>query len=267
MSATPPGYIHGTAASEQARLRDLNRHTNTGFIQVLDVPAGGRVLEIGSGLGMLAAAVADAAPGASVVGVEIAPAQIAAAVRHAAVRYVRADALALPCADETFDLVYARFVLEHVPDPARLLQEARRVLRRGGRMAVMENDISLVRFDPPCPVFARVWDAFARLQIDLGGDPFVGRRLYRLLRDAGFEGVVLSVQPEVHWHGSAGWTWWVENIIGNVESAREALATRGYAAAAEIDAAVAELRALTGRPDGSATFVWNRAVCYRDGRS
>ncbi len=99
----------------------------------------------------------------------------------------------------------------------------RRVLRPGGRVAVMENDVTLVRFDPPCPVFESIWTAFASVQQRLGGDALIGRRLYRLLHQAGFRDIELSVQPEVHWHGSPGWIPWVTNIIGNVESARAAL--------------------------------------------
>jgi hypothetical protein len=65
------------------------------------------------------------------------------------------------------------------------------------------------------------------------------------------------VQPEIHWHGSPAWASWVTNIIGNVESARDALVDRGLCAKADIDAAVAELGALIPRPDASAVFVWN----------
>lgn len=267
MSAETSRYIHGTARSEQARLRRLNRHTNAAFVEMLAVPPGARVLDVGSGLGILAAEVASAAPRVTVVGVELSAAQLSEATRGPRVVYVRGDALALPFADETFDLAYARFVLEHVADPAGMLRGIARVVRRGGRVAAMENDISLARFDPPCPTYERVWTAFASCQTELGGDPFIGRRLYRHLKDAGFKDITLSVQPEVHWHGSPGWTWWVDNIIGNVESARSLLTGRARLSAQDIDAAVAELRNLAGRDDSSATFVWNRAVCYRGGRA
>jgi hypothetical protein len=63
----------------------------------------------------------------------------------------------------------------------------------------------------------------------------------------------------VHWFGSPGWARWIANIIGNVESARRGLVEHGLATPAGIDSALSELQALCGRPDGSATFVWNRA--------
>jgi len=45
---------------------------------------------------------------------------------------VCADALSLPFADATFDLVFCSSLIEHVPDPHRLLGEIRRVLADGG---------------------------------------------------------------------------------------------------------------------------------------
>ena len=249
----PDTYIHGTEPSEQDRLAALNRMTNAAFIRFLDVPAGARVLEVGSGLGLLAAAVASASDDVRVVGVEVSAEQIAAAAAGPRVTYRQGDAHALDFPDSSFDLVYARYLLEHVARPDVVLQEMRRVVRPGGRVAVCENDISLVRFDPPCPAFEHAWDLFQRYQAALGGDGAIGRRLYRLFHDAGLTGIELSLQPEVHWHGSPGFAAWVRNIIGNLESAR-----RGLDAAA-LDAAAAELTSLARRPDASSVFVWNRA--------
>ena len=252
-------YIHGTDAPEQHRLAELNRLTNGPFIEFLGVQPNNRALEVGSGLGILAGGVSGAARDVRVVGVELSPVQLASARRHPGVAFVRADAHALPVRDSTFDLAYARYLLEHVGDPGAVLAEMRRALRAGGRVAVMENDVTLMRLDPPCPVFDSVWAAFAIVQDQLGGDALIGRRLYRLLHDAGFSGIELSVQPEVHWHGSPGWIPWVTNVIGNVESARGALIRRGLCSDLDIDAAVGELRSLMGRSDGSCLWIWNRA--------
>lgn len=251
-------YIHGTAAAEQERLIALNRLTNDAFIRFLDPAPGDRVLEVGSGLGILAAGVASAAE-VRVVGVELSAAQVARSPRGVRTDYVQGDAHALSFGDGVFDLVYARYVLEHVADPGAVLAEMRRVLRPGGRVAVTENDVSLLRLDPPCPSFNVVGDAFAKLQRDLGGDGLIGRRLFGLFHRAGFRAIELSVQPEVHWAGSPNWWSWVQNIIGNVESARSALVDQGLASASAIDRAVAELAELAGRSDGSSVFVWNRA--------
>jgi len=256
-------YIHGTEPTEQERLAGLNRMTNGAFVEFLRVAPGARVLEVGSGLGILAAEVAAAADGVEVVGVELSAPQIAAAITAPRVTFKQGDAQALDFPDATFDLVYARYLLEHVADPERVLREMRRVARPGGRVAACENDVSLLRFDPPCPAFDRAWEVFTRFQATLGGDGLIGRRLYRLFRSAGFADVHLSVQPEVHWHGSPGYVAWVHNIIGNLESARNGMLCAGVISPRDLDAAVAELERLKTDDTGSAVFLWNRAMAVR----
>ncbi|HYE03400.1 MAG TPA: methyltransferase domain-containing protein [Phycisphaerales bacterium] len=267
-------YIHGTSPDEQARLAGLNRLTNADFVAFVDPRPRDRVLEIGCGLGLLAREVAGRlGPGGSVAGVELRPEQIEAGARLAKtaggapgpvpVRLVVGDARALPFCDASFDLVYCRYLLEHVADPARVLRESLRVLVPGGRLRVQENDITLVRLDPPCPAFERVWELFAELQRRLGGDALVGRRLFALLRRAGFESVELALAPEVHWHGSPRHEPWVRNLMGNVGGARSGLVGAGLASEREVDAALAELEGLIHEPDASATFSWNRAAARR----
>ena len=256
-------YIHGTEPREQERLAGLNRITNAAFIRFLDVTPRSRVLEVGSGLGILANDVAGSAEGVDVAGVELSAAQLAAARPSPRVTFVQGDAHSLDFPDASFDLVYARYLLEHVADPERVLREMRRVAKPGGRVAVCENDVSLLRFDPPCPAFERAWDVFIRFQATLGGDGLIGRRLFRLFRRAGFEDVELSVQPEIHWYGSGGYAAWLENIIGNLESARSGMLAVGAISADALNEGVAELDRLKSERSGSAVFVWNRAMARR----
>jgi SAM-dependent methyltransferase len=256
-------YIHGTEPTEQERLAGLNRMTNAAFVEFLNVQPGSRVLEVGSGLGLLAGDVAAAADGVEVMGVELSTAQIAAARPQPRVTFKQGDAHSLDLPDAIFDLVYARYLLEHVADPLRVLCEMRRVARPGARVAVCENDISLLRYDPPCPAFDRAWDLFGRFQATLGGDGLIGRRLFRLFRGAGFADIELSVQPEVHWHGSPAYVAWVHNIIGNLESARNGMVGAGVITTSDLDAGIAELETLKTDSGGSAVFVWNRAMAVR----
>jgi hypothetical protein len=128
---------------------------------------------------------------------------------------------------------------------------------------VCENDISLMRVDPPCPTFEEVWTLFQRYQARLGGDGLIGRRLFRLFRMAGFSRIELSVQPEVHWQGSAGFSGWIRNLAGNLESARRGLDDPSLCGQAKLDKAISELDDLLRCPDASAHFMWNRAMAVR----
>ncbi len=256
-----PTYIHGTSPDEQARLAALNRMTNAPFVDFLALEGHEAVLEIGSGLGILASDVAARVPHGSVIGVELSPDQLARVPRGVPnLSFLQADAHALAFPDATFDVVYCRYLLEHVADPVKVLREARRVLRFGGRIYTQENDISLIRHDPPTPAFYKVWNAFAQLQARLGGDALIGRKLYRLFREAGFDGdLILSPQPEVFWQGHPGFRPWLDNLAGNVRSGEAKLQELALASAADIAAAISNLTAVATHPHGSTWFYWNRA--------
>lgn len=58
------------------------------------------------------------------------------------------DVAEMPLADETFDVVMCTEVLEHVPDPARVIRELSRVLKRGGTLVVTAPFNSLTHFAP-----------------------------------------------------------------------------------------------------------------------
>ena len=107
----------------------------------LNIPPGGVALDVGSGPGSVTAALAEAAaPNGLAIGVDISEPMLARAVRnHAGPRtgFVRADAQRLPLRSETVDAVVSIAVLQLIPDPAATLAEIARVLRPGGRLALM----------------------------------------------------------------------------------------------------------------------------------
>lgn len=256
-------YIHGTSPSEQARLAELNRLTNRSFVQFLNPRPDAQVLEVGSGLGLLANEVAACVPLGRVTGIEISAAQLAQAKPAPNVTFQQGDAHTLPFDDAAFDLVYCRYLLEHVGDPQRVLAEMRRVLRPCGQVFVQENNILVNELWPDCPRFSAVWGKFAELQACLGGDALVGKKLFALLRTAGFADIRLSLAPEVHPATSDGFRPWIENLIGNVRSGQSALLARGLATADEIAAAFAEIEAFEQLLDACAYFYWNRAQAVR----
>ena len=261
-SARP--YIHGTDSAEQQRLALLNRLSNPPFLDFLGDVDGLRILDVGSGLGTLASDVARRNPNGFTVGVEYSADQLHAANQPTSgnLAFSRADAHALPFADGSFDLVYCRYLLEHVQNPLQVLQELRRVLKPGGRAAAQENNILINQFYPDCPAFDSVWARFVELQSRLGGDALIGKKLFALFRQAGFRDIELTIQPEVHWQGSPGFRPWVENLIGNLRSAQSELLHQSLSSDREITTAIAELESLMECDDSSAYFYWNRAVGF-----
>ena len=253
-------YIHGTESAEQARLRLLNDLTNKPFIDFLELEETSSVLEVGSGLGILAGGVARVVTRGEVYGVEYSPEQLAQAVVSSPnLHLVQGDAHELEFEDDRFDVVYCRYVLEHVADPLRVLKEMRRVLKPGGKVFVQENNILVSTFYPECPRFDMLWRQFALLQERLGGDALIGKKLLPLLKGAGFEEIKLSIQPEIHYSGKQSFRPWIENQIGNIEGAAAEMEAHQLATAQEIRQAIDEVRALSKRDDAGAFFYWNRA--------
>ena len=98
-------------------------------------PVDGPVLDLGCGRGLWMARLA--ARGLSPVGVERERERAAAAARHGPV--VSGDGASLPFAEATMALVWCTHVLHHLPDPAQVLGEVRRVLRPGGALLLAES--------------------------------------------------------------------------------------------------------------------------------
>jgi hypothetical protein len=136
----------------------------------------------------------------------------------------------------------------------------KRVLRPGGKLYVVENDVTLNRLHPTMPAFEQVWSVdIPALQARLGGDARIGSRLYALLMEAGFRGIELSVQPEVHWFGSEGFRPWVQNLAGIIRGAIGGLIEMGVPEA-RIKAAQGELESFLEKQNASAVFHFGRAT-------
>jgi arsenite methyltransferase len=153
---------------------------------ILALERGEHVLDIGSGHGFLAAEMADeVGPDGRVTGVDPSETMLAMAGRRGApVEYVAGDALALPFPDETFDAAVATQVYEYIADMPAALAEARRVLRPGGRLLILDTDWdSIVWHSNDRDRMLRVLEKWN----DHLADPYLPRRLPGLLRDAGLD--------------------------------------------------------------------------------
>ncbi len=150
---------------------------------VARIRPGERVLDVGCGTGTFAARLATRNPAQSVVGVDVSDGMLDEARRKTAafpnVRFEQARAADLPLADASVDVVVSASALHYVDQPGDALAEARRVLRPGGRLAVVDWDRS------------RWWMAALEGFLHLA-DPAHGRTLSaaeiaRLMTDAGFD--------------------------------------------------------------------------------
>ncbi|PRB10832.1 class I SAM-dependent methyltransferase [Microbacterium sp. MYb62] len=97
------------------------------------------------------------------------------------------DVHALSFPDDSFDVVHAHQVLQHVGDPVQALREMRRVTVPGGVVAARDADYAGFLWFPVLPELDR-WLALYRAAAQAnGGEPDAGRRLLSWARAAGFE--------------------------------------------------------------------------------
>ena len=151
---------------------------------------------MGSGPGSITADLAGLV--ARVVGLDTAPAAVDAARRLVADRGLTnvqvevGDVYALEADDDSFDVVHAHQVLQHLGDPVAALREMRRVCRPGGLVAVRDADYATMAWFPESLALDRwlaLYEAIARRN---GGEPDAGRRQKAWALEAGFTEVTAS---------------------------------------------------------------------------
>ena len=134
-------------------------------IERMNIQAGERVLEVGVGTGINLSLYPREA---DVTGIDFSDAMLEKARERAArpdaapVRLLQMDAAALRFADDSFDIVYAPYLISVVPDPVKVAQEMRRVCRPGGRIIFLNHFLS------PNPILSRAERLISPATIHIG---------------------------------------------------------------------------------------------------
>jgi phosphatidylethanolamine/phosphatidyl-N-methylethanolamine N-methyltransferase len=135
-------------------------------IQRMGITGEDRVLEVGVGTGInLSLYPRDAA----VIGIDFSSSMLEKARERAArkdvphsLRLLQMDAADLKFADDSFDIVYAPYLISVVPDPVKVAQEMRRVCRPGGRIVILNHFLS------PNPILSRLERSISPFTIHIG---------------------------------------------------------------------------------------------------
>ncbi|NEB77984.1 class I SAM-dependent methyltransferase [Streptomyces sp. SID14478] len=151
-----------------------------------------KILDIGCGPGTITADLAALVPDGHVTGADHAEEILDRARATAAergldnVEFTTADVHALDWPDDTFCVVHAHQVLQHVGDPVQALREMRRVTKPGGLIAVRDSDYAAMTWYPASPGMTDWLDLYERVARANGGEPDAGRRLRSWALQAGF---------------------------------------------------------------------------------
>jgi SAM-dependent methyltransferase len=191
-------YTHGHHESV-LRSHEWRTAENSAAYLVPFLRPGQRILDVGSGPGTITLDLARlVAPGGHVTGVDTAPSIVdkaAALVLEtgvANVDFVVDDAYALDAADDSFDVVHAHQVLQHLERPVDALREFRRVVKPDGLVAVRDVDYEGVIWYPRIPALDEWLDVYIRTHRGSSGEPAAGRRLKAWAREAGFTDVAAT---------------------------------------------------------------------------
>jgi ubiquinone/menaquinone biosynthesis C-methylase UbiE len=201
-------YALGSSPEESARLQrqaDELAPESTALLDRVDLQPGDRAIDLGCGpRGVIEMLAERVSPGGRVVGVDADPAHVAmardlvTALALPQVEIIAADARHTGLPSGSFDLVHARTLLITLPVPGQVVAEMVRLARPGGWIAGLEPDTEAAICYPPHPAFDRLGELFPLAFSRNGADPYLGRRMAELYRQAGLEDVVVEARSPIH---------------------------------------------------------------------
>jgi SAM-dependent methyltransferase len=266
---TSPGnrYTHGHHESVLRSHRWRTADNSAGYLLPY-LRAGMSLLDVGCGPGTLTADLAARVAPGRVTAVE--PGEPALDLARAEVArrgldtvdFVAADVHALRFAGDSFDVVHAHQVLQHVADPVRALREMRRVCRPGGIVAARDSDYAAFAWFPAVPALDEWLALYRRAARANGGEPDAGRRLLSWARAAGFTEITatasvwcFATEADRRWWGGM----WAERILDS-DLARQLLAT-GAATPDDLHRIAAGWRQWADAEDGWLAVPHGEVIC------
>jgi SAM-dependent methyltransferase len=248
-------YTHGHAEPVLQSHRWRTAENSAGYL-LPSLRAGLDLLDVGCGPGTITVDLAARVAPGRVVGLDAAAAPLtearAAAERAGvAVTFQVGDVYALDLPDDSFDVVHAHQVLQHLTDPVAALREMARVCRPGGLIAVRDVDYAATAWFPALPGLDRwlaLYEAVARRN---HAEPDAGRRLLAWAHAAGLRDTVATTSSWC-FATPAERRWWGNSWAGRATAssfAEQALAY-GLATRADLEQIAATWREWAAADDG-----------------
>jgi SAM-dependent methyltransferase len=246
-------YTLATGAAAANRLEVLHEIWGPGTRETsikAGLSRGMKVADFGCGVGTVSCMFAEiVGPEGRVTALDLSAAQLEQARARASgggfknIDFLETDATATGLPEGSFDFVFCRFLLLHLPNPMAGLAEMKRVLRPGGILFVEDGDLTSGYTVPPSAI-DRFGDLYSRLGASRGLDYTLGRRVHKLVQDAGFSGLTVRLNQPAYLAGRErrAFEW-------SLEEAADALVGAGLCSRAELGSILAEMRAAAATPD------------------
>ncbi|MFF3754181.1 class I SAM-dependent methyltransferase [Streptomyces sp. NPDC002018] len=203
-------------------------------VTALGLKPGDEVLEVGGGGGSVARWLAEQGARVTVTDLDT---TFLEELTDLGVRVLRHDLYTEDFPPGSFDLIHARYVVLHLPDPDKAVARLAAWLRPGG-VLLLEEPASFPVMDSPHPAYRTIMRAFRiHLERSVGSDTAWARTLPLPLEKAGLTGVGLDARIQTVHGGDDEAQWWRLNL----EQSREAMVAAGLASDTEFEAAYREL--------------------------
>lgn len=268
MSKSPDNYVHGHC---EAVLRSHNARTvdNSAAHLIPHLAPGLTLLDVGCGPGTITVDLARRLDPGEVIGID-ASSDVVSRARSAQpgevsnCRFTVGDVHALDFADDTFDIVHAHQLLQHLRDPVAALVEMSRVVKPGGIVAVRDADYAGMTWAPDEPQIDRWMELYQQITDRNGVEANAGRYLLGWAQQAGLTDIEA---------GSSSWTFvdpaarewwgglWADRVVES-GFAREVIA-HGLADRAELETISEAWRAWATRPDGFFTCPHGEVIAVK----
>lgn len=265
-----PAYVHGYRGRENERLEDQAGalvellHNDTTY------PGGSKVLEVGCGVGAQTLILAKRSPGARFTSIDISAESLATAKQKVDaagltnVQFQQADIFALPFKAESFDHLFVCFVLEHLSRSREALSIFKDLLRPGGTLTVIEGDHASTFLHPDNVMAHEAIESLVKVQAQAGGNALIGRELYPLIVNAGFDDIHVSPRM-VYVDGSRpdlAEAFTRKTFTAMIEGVRESAISAGLIDPQAFDGGVKALYRAAG-PDGVFCYTFFKAVARK----
>jgi SAM-dependent methyltransferase len=261
-------YTHGHHESVLRSHRWRTAENSAAYL-LPHVKSGATLLDIGCGPGTITADLASLVTPGRVTALEVTDAALGLARAEIARRGIESvdfavgDVHALDFADDSFDIVHAHQVLQHVGDPVTALREMRRVTRPGGIVAVRDGDYAAFTWFPELPELDEWLDLYERVARGNGGEPDAGRRLLSWAHAAGFTDVTATSSTWCFANAADRAWWggmWADRVLSS-DLARTALAT-GAATQEDLERIAAGWMAWAADEDGWISLLHSELICH-----
>lgn len=168
--------------------------------EALEIPKNAFIIDIGCGPGVIASELAKYASDGKVIGIDKNKLMIEECNNNESYKKItnlsfrEGDILNLDIEENSVDFIYCRFLFQHLSDPLGAILQMKKILKKGGKMCIIDVDDSWLTLLPRPEYFDSYLVRCEKAQADRGGDRFVGHKLKGYMEEVGLANIFSEVK-------------------------------------------------------------------------